>query len=164
MRTRVVLPVVLVGAAALLGALGLLGVHFTFYWTKGHPEPKAERSYRDVVTRDFRALRPLNKGLNVCNIGGTVRGCYDASNDMIEGLNTLLHDLDTTYVPSRYVDAHKGVRRGVTHLIEGYRTRNRGLATNSNGLFVSGNEELKSADGEIRDAWERFPPDARPNP
>jgi hypothetical protein len=163
-RTRVAVPTGVIVVVAVLVGLGVLSGNLTFFVTKGHPEPAAERRYRELISRDFGALKPLNAALDVCNIGGTVQGCYDASNNMIDGLNALLRDLNTTYVPSRYVGGNDAVRRAVERLIGGFRRRNAGLSTNDNASFVRGNDEMKNANSDLSSAWGRFPPDARPRP
>lgn len=147
-----------------LVGLGAISGNLTFFATKGHPEPAAEGRYRKVIGRDFGALEPLNAGLDVCNIGGTRGGCYDASNEMIDALNSLLRDLNTTYVPSRYVDGNNAVRHAVQRLRDGFQTRNSGLAANDNASFVRGNDELKHANSDLSRAWRHFPADARPVP
>ncbi len=169
MRGRFALGIILVvavlaGLGAVSPSLGIVRFHVTFFRTKGHPEPAAEHRYRELIRHDWGTLKPLNAGLDICNKGGTIPGCYRASTKMITGLHAILHDLNTTHVPSRYVDGNNALRRGVQRLIDGYRTRNRGLAAYDNALFVNGNDELKAANADINSAWDRFPPDARPHP
>ena len=161
-RAQIAVPLAIIVVVAALVGLGVVSGNVTFFVTKGDREPAAESRYREMITRDFGALEPLNVALNACNIGGTRQGCYDASNKMIDGLNALLRDLKTAYVPSRYADGNNDLRHGVGRLIEGFRTRNKGIAANNNALFVRGNDELKSANGDISHAWGSFPPDARP--
>ena len=162
MRGGLAVALAIIVSLAVLAGIGAISGNLTFFGTKGHPEPPAERTYRKLISRDFGNLVPLNAGLDVCNIGGTRQGCYDASKKMIDALDSLLRDLDTTYVPSRYVDANDAVRHGVQRLRDGYQTRNSGLATNDNASFIRGNDELKQANGDINRAWRLLPADARP--
>jgi len=149
---------------AVLAGLGTISGNLTFFATKGHPEPAAEAHYRKVISRDFGTLEPLNAGLDACNIGGTRQGCYDVSDRMIVALNSLLRDLNTTDVPSRYVDGDDAVRHAVQRLLDGFQTRNSGLAANDNASFVRGNDELKQGNSDLSRAWRRFPANARPVP
>ena len=103
MRGRLAVALAIIVFLAVLAGLGVISGNLTFFATKGHPEPAAEGRYRKVISRDFGTLEPLNAGLDACNIGGSRQDCYDASNNMIDALNSLLRDLNTTDVPSRYV-------------------------------------------------------------
>jgi hypothetical protein len=155
---------VLAGLGVVSPSLGIVRFHVTFFRTKGQPEPAAEHRYRELIRQDWGTLEPLNAELDICNRGGSIPGCYRASSNMITGLHAILHDLNTTHVPSRYVDGNNALRQALQGLIDGYRTRNKGLAAYDNALFVSGNDELKAANADINSAWGRFPPDARPHP
>jgi hypothetical protein len=163
-RGRLAVALAIIVFLAVLVGFGAISGNVTFFATKGHPESAAEKRYRELIRRDFGALEPLNAALDVCNIGGTIQGCYDASNEFIDTLNALLRDISTTYVPSRYVDGNDAVRRAVQRLRDGFKTRNSGLATNDNASFVLGNNELKEANSDLGSAWRRFPADARPAP
>jgi hypothetical protein len=162
--TRLAVALAIIVFLGVLAGLGTISGNLTFFSTKGHPEPAAEGRYRKVIARDFGTLEPLNAGLGVCNIGGTRQGCYDASNKMIDSLHALLRDLNTTYVPSRYVDGNDAVRHAVQLLADGFQTRNSGIAANDNASFVRGNDELKQANSNLTKAWRQFPADARPVP
>ena len=164
MPGRLAVALAIIVFLAVLAGLGAISGNLTFFATKGHPEPTAEARYRKVISRDFGTLEPLNAGLDACNIGGTRQGCYAASNRMIDALNSLLRDLNTTYVPSRYVDGNDAVRHAVQLLLDGFHSRNSGLAANDNASFVRGNGELKQANGDLSRAWRHFPADARPVP
>jgi hypothetical protein len=161
---RLAVALAIIVFLAVLAGLGAISGNLTFFATKDHPELAAEGRYRKVISRDFGALEPLNAALDACNIGGTRQGCYDASNKMIDALNSLLRDLNTTYVPSRYVDGNDAVRHAVQRLLDGFQTRNSGLAANDNASFVRGNDELKQGNSDLRRAWRHFPADARPVP
>ena len=99
----IVLLAVLVGFGALRG-------NVAFFASKGRLEPAAERHYRESIRRDFDTLEPLDARLDVCNVGGTIQGCYDASNAVINALDALPRDVGAADVPSRYVDGNEGRR------------------------------------------------------
>jgi hypothetical protein len=111
--TRLAVALAIIVFLGVLAGLGTISGNVTFFSTKSHPELPLKGVTGKVIARDFGTLEPLNAGLGVCNIGGTRQGRYDASNKMIDSLHALLRDLNTTYVPSRYVDGNDAVRHAV---------------------------------------------------
>jgi hypothetical protein len=147
---------------ALLLAVFASACDVTFFASEGELDPTAEARYRAVFKENAAALASANPSLDACNVGGTKQGCYDASARVIEALNTFLADLRSTNVPSRYKKADTSYRSGLEAMIAGFERRNRGIATNSNADFLGGNEAVKEANSLLEEAYEQFPPDARP--
>jgi hypothetical protein len=148
--------------SVLSASLVLAGCTFTVFASKENPDPEAEAHYRAVWSEHAKALVPLNHALDVCNIGGSRQGCYEASAQMITELSAFVDDLRSTKVPPRYKKADALTREGLSRLKAGFERRNRGLASNDNADFVGGNQEIKEADAILEEAHARFPPDARP--
>jgi hypothetical protein len=164
MSGRLAVGLLVIALLAVLVGFGALRGNVAFFASKGRLEPAAERHYRESIRRDFDTLEPLDARLDVCNVGGTIQGCYEASNAVIKALSALLRDVGAADVPSRYVDGNDALRRAVRRLRDGFKTRNHGLATYDNASFVRGNDEIEQANSELENAWARFPPDARPVP
>lgn len=134
----------------------------TFFASEGEIEPGAEARYRAVYRENSAALASINPSLNACNVGGTKQGCYDASERVVQALERFLAEVRSTDVPSRYEKADASLKDGLEMMIGGYQRRNRGIATNSNADFLGGNEAIKDANSLLEEAYEQFPPDARP--
>jgi hypothetical protein len=147
---------------ALLLAVLVSACEVTFFASEGKLEPAAEARYRAVWRENTAALNAINPSLDACNVGGTKQGCYQASERMIQALQTFLTEVRSTYVPSRYRKADDSLRDGLDGMIRGYQRRNKGIATNSNADFLGGNEVVKDANRLLAAAYEHFPPDARP--
>jgi len=164
MGGRLAVGLLVIALLAVLSGFGALRGNVAFFASTGRPEPAAERHYRESIRRDFDTLEPLNAGLGVCNVGGTIQGCYEASNAVINELNALLRDISAADVPGRYVDGNDALRRAVRRLRDAFKTRNHGLATYDNASFVRGNDEIEQANSDLENAWAQFPRDARPVP
>lgn len=147
---------------ALLLAVVASACDVTFFASEGEFEPAAEARYREVYRDNAAALASINPSLDACNVGGTKQGCYAASERMIEALETFLTDVRSTDIPSRFKKADASFKDALETMIDGFERRNRGIATNSNSDFLGGNEAVKEADSLLEEAYEQFPPDARP--
>lgn len=152
------------GALVVVMALTSCRASVSVSVSDGKVEPEAEAHYREVAKRGGAAMATASRGFEsgVCNVGGDQRGCYGASAEAIEAIDSFLSDLDAAAVPSRYREGDGAVRAALKLWRDGLERRNQGLASGNDADFVAGNDMLKLADPQLRSAYEKFPVDARP--
>lgn len=148
--------------AGLLLVVLMSGCEATLFASDEEVDRAGEARYLGVWKEHSAAVGSINSSLDACNRGGTQEGCYHASERMIAALQTLLTKLRVTQVPSRFKEGDASARNAVAKMITGLQLRNAGIAANDTAAFVRGNASLKEANSLLEDAYDEFPPDARP--
>ncbi len=133
-------------------------------------EPDTD-AYRDVwkthwtsINRDAQGWVPSGLDPGACNKGGSANACYDVSQRVVEGLQSLRAALKTISVPTSYEDAHLTLLRAVDLEIAGLQDRNEGIIRSDDVAFQRGVNELAQARDLFVRAWEQFPATDKPEP
>lgn len=160
---RVTTPSVLVGCLALL-MTGACAANV-------HPFSIDDAAYKRVwaadwsaVQRDAAPYRATSTSPGVCNVGGSQRGCVLSDQRVVDDLNRLIQDLQTTRVPSEYAKANSAVLDACKVEVQGLQLRDRGLGQQDTQSFSQSDSLLRAASHSMTLAYALFPPYDRPIP
>jgi hypothetical protein len=132
---------------------------------------RAEEHYKQVYSQqmtklhvDLRLLAPAGSNPGVCNKGGTLQGCFDADNQVIEDLQAMQGALAATIVPPQFAAADKLLRGAIAGDIQGLELRNQAIANRDNAAWTEHAVVLDKALAAFQEAYRAFPEDNRPQP
>jgi hypothetical protein len=132
---------------------------------------QAEENYKTVWSThmtqfqtDSQPFAASSSNPGVCNIGGSQQGCFDATTQVIAGLQAMIAALEITPVPPRYVEPDRAFRAALTQMIQAMQSRNQALSTGDDTLWQQSNTAIQTAVAAIHAAYQTFPLDNRPVP
>jgi hypothetical protein len=118
----------------------------------------AERAYSETVRKDMSVIAEASAGLHpVCDKGGRVQGCYEASTQVIVAVKALTTSLASTSPPARFATADAHLREGLNTDLQGLTIRNQGLAKHDNQDWVNGQAMMSSGMREVAAALSEYP-------
>lgn len=99
------------------------------------------------------------RGLHpVCDKGGQLQGCYDASQRMINALWSTMRRLNATPLPPRYADANTHLMTALNADLQGFGQRALAIQNHDDGLWQSSNAAIEAAQKSLTTALAEFPP------
>jgi hypothetical protein len=132
---------------------------------------QAEEHYKQVYSEqmsklqvDLRLLAPAGSNPGVCNKGGTLQGCFDADNQVIEDLQAMQGALAAAVVPTRFAAADKLLRGAIAGDIQGLELRNQAIVNRDDAAWKEHAVVLDKALAAFQEAYRAFPEDSRPQP